>query len=167
MQFTIFSDGACSGNKRDNNCPGGYGFIILDPSGTVLKEDHGRRINVTNNIMEIVAVTESLKYLKRELDECYGGSSKHDCLVITDSKYVCENYSDYILEWKKRGWRKSNGTPVINEEYWKEMDRLTPEFKSFRFQWVKGHAKNRFNERADALAHTCIKELNTNHQQKE
>lgn len=151
MEFTVFCDGGCSVNRRDANCLGGYGYVILDPSKTIIYEGGGKGYDTTNNIMEMVAVINGLRALKERLDKYYDGSLKHDCIVITDSKYVSENYTDYLSDWKKRGWRKANGSPVLNKEQWIEIDELTPEFKSFRFQWVKGHAKNRFNNRADAL----------------
>jgi ribonuclease HI len=157
MEFTIFCDGGCSINRRDANCFGGYGYVILNPSGTVIHEGGGEGYDTTNNIMELVAVIKGLGALKEKLDKCYDGSLKHDCIVITDSKYVGENYTDYLPDWKKRGWRKANGRPVLNKEQWIEIDKLTPEFKSIRFQWVKGHAENRFNNRADALVHRFMR----------
>jgi len=151
MEFTVYTDGGCSGNKRDAGCIGGFGYLILDPAGTVLSEGGGKRTNVTNNMMEMLAVIEGLGQLKELLNEEFGGAEKHDCIVATDSKYVCENYEDYVPEWKKNGWRKSNKSPVLNKELWIEMDKLTPDFHSFRFKWVKGHAKSKYNNRADEI----------------
>jgi len=157
MEFTIYTDGGCSGNKRDSGCVGGYGFIILDPENKILIEGGGREINTTNNMMEMVAVIKGLQILKGILNVSYGGSVIHDCAVITDSKYVCENWEDYLPDWKKNNWRKANKKPVLNVRYWKEIDKLTPEFKSFRFKWVKGHNANALNERADAIAQGYIR----------
>lgn len=151
MTFTVYTDGGCSGNKRDAGCPGGYGWIILDPANTIIRKGGGYRINVTNNQMELLAVIQGLKALKKELDDSYDGASNHHCIVRPDSQYVSENYTAYLPEWKRNGWRKSNGKKVLNLNLWKRLDSITPEFKSFTFKWVKGHASNQYNNAVDAI----------------
>lgn len=157
MEFIIYTDGGCSGNKRDAGCPGGYGYVILDPSNTIILKGGGYRINVTNNQMELLAVIQGLKALKKELDAAYGGIKKHSCIIRPDSQYVSENYTAYLPMWKKNNWRKSNGKPVLNVDLWKKLDALTPEFKSYSFRWVKGHSRNQFNKMADMIVQTQIK----------
>ena len=157
MKYVIYTDGACSGNRRDAGCKGGYGYIILDPSETIIIEGGGRRLNTTNNMMEMTAVIESLKLLKKEMDECCLGSKKHDCEIRTDSRYIVDNYEEYLPTWRKNGWRKANGGSILNKEYWKIIDKLTPEFKSFAFKWVKAHASDRYNNMVDDMARSYLK----------
>lgn len=152
MKYVIYTDGACSGNRRDSGCKGGYGYIILDESETEISRGGGKRENVTNNMMEMIAVIKALGELKEETDEFWGSSKKHDCELRTDSKYVIDNYDEYLPTWKKNGWRKANGGTVLNRELWKAIVELTPEFKSFAFKWVKGHSKDKYNIMVDEIA---------------
>ena len=161
MEFTIYTDGGCSGNKRGDNCPGGYGYLILDSGENILLRGGGNRTNVTNNQMELLGVIAGLKALKKLLDEEYGGSKNHVCIVRPDSKYVSDNFDEYMPIWKKNGWRKTNGKAVINLALWKVLDSLTPEFLTFRFNWVKGHHKNKFNNIVDEIATSQVKKAKT------
>lgn len=156
MEFTVYTDGGCHGNRRDAGCPGGYGYLILDPGNNEIDHDGGSEENTTNNRMEMTAIIQGLKNLIGSLEVSYGGSKKHDCIVKTDSRYVCDNFEDYLPEWKKNGWRKSKGGAVLNKDLWKRIDELTPEFKSFRFQWVKGHARDKWNNLVDQIAQDHI-----------
>lgn len=156
MEFIVYTDGGCFKNKRGAGCPGGYGYIILDPSQTIIKKGGGFRINVTNNQMELLGAIEGLRALIKELNSAYGGAKQHECVIKLDSEYVAENYHYYLSSWKKNGWRKSNNKPVLNVEFWKKLDGIAPEFKSFQFKWVKGHARDRFNNFADAIVQTQI-----------
>ena len=156
MKFTLYTDGGCSGNRRDAGCPGGYGFVILDPGNNIILQCGSSCSNTTNNRMEMTAIIKGLMHLENILNHEYDGASKHDCVIKTDSKYVCENFNDYLPEWKKNGWRKSKGGLVLNKDLWKEIDKLTPEFRSFRFEWVKGHAKNKWNILADSIVQEHI-----------
>jgi len=107
LEFTVYCDGGCSGNKRGAGCPGGYGYIILDPSNTIIKKDGGFEYNTTNNRMELQAAIKGMSALREILNEQYDDATKHSCIVKTDSKYVCDNFNDYLPIWKKNGWRKS------------------------------------------------------------
>ena len=156
MDFTIYTDGGCSGNKRDAGCKGAWGFIVLDPAEKTVIEGHGLEKNTTNNRMEMMAVIKGLRALKRVSDSHYGGSKIQNCTVISDSKYVINNFEEYVPEWKSNGWRKSGGGSVINIDLWKEICSLSPEFKSFQFKWVKGHSTNKFNQEADALVRDLL-----------
>jgi len=156
MNFTIYTDGGCSGNKRDAGCKGAWAGVILDPGNQGIASFKGFEENTTNNRMELSAVFKGLKYAKEVADNNYGGSKLIDCIIITDSMYVVNNYEDYVDEWKKNGWRKSGGGSVINFDIWKMICSMTPEFKSVKFQWVKGHSTNKFNQQADALVRSLL-----------
>jgi ribonuclease HI len=102
--------------------------------------------------MELLAAIAGAKRLKEYTNNFHGTSKKHSVTIFTDSKYLCDNFHDYVEDWKKKGWRKSNGQPVINHEYWKKLDLLSLEFHSFRIRWVKGHDKSVMNNKVDAMA---------------
>lgn len=151
MEFTIYTDGGCLGNKRDSGCPGAYAYIILDASGAEVLHGSGKRENVTNNQMELLAAIAGAKRLKDYTNNFHGISKKHSVTLYTDSKYLSDNFHDYLQEWKDNGWKKSNRQPVINVEYWKKLDYLSSEFQSFRVRWVKGHSTNAHNQKVDAM----------------
>ena len=159
--YKIHTDGACSGNNSRFKCDGGYGYVITktDADHTIIIEGGGHCSNTTNNRMEMTAVIESLKRLKKYNNGKNGNTTEEECVIITDSKYVCENWNDYFDMWKSRGWIKSNGASVLNIDLWKAIDNETSDFKSVEFSWVKGHANNSFNIKADELAKGNIKAL--------
>jgi ribonuclease HI len=131
----IYTDGACSGNPG----PGGWG-AILRWNGTE-KELFGGEAATTNNRMEMTAVIEALRALKRPLA----------VRVHTDSQYVQKGISEWIHGWKKRGWKTADKKPVKNEDLWRALDALAAEHR-IEWHWVKGHAGHAENERADELA---------------
>lgn len=135
----IYTDGACSGNPG----PGGWGSILMY-NGTQ-KELSGFAANTTNNKMELQAVIEGLKALK----------SPCDVTVYTDSTYVRDGMQSWIHGWKKNGWKTANKKPVKNAEFWQELDALRNQH-TVEFIWVKGHADNEYNNRADELARNAI-----------
>ena len=132
---TIHTDGACSGNPG----PGGWG-AILQFNGTE-KEIFGGEPLTTNNRMELMAAIMALESLKRP------------CPVIlyTDSQYVRQGITEWIHGWKKRQWRKADGKPVINADLWLRLETANKAHK-VDWRWVRGHAGDPMNERADALA---------------
>ena len=132
---TIHTDGACSGNPG----PGGWG-AILQFNGTE-KEIFGGEPLTTNNRMELMAAIMALESLKRP------------CPVIlyTDSQYVRQGITEWIHGWKKRQWRKADGKPVINADLWQRLETANKAHK-VDWRWVRGHAGDPMNERADALA---------------
>ena len=138
----IFTDGACKGNPG----PGGWGAILR--YGTTEKEIFGASKNTTNNIMELTAVIESLKNLKKPCE----------LIITTDSKYVKNGITEWIHNWKKNGWRTAAKKEVKNKELWIELDSLT-QIHSISWDWVKGHSGHPENERADLLANVAIEEL--------
>ena len=138
----IFTDGACKGNPG----PGGWGAILR--YGKTEKEIYGSSKNTTNNIMELTAVIESLKNLKKPCE----------LIITTDSKYVKNGITEWIHNWKKNGWRTAAKKEVKNKELWIELDSLI-QIHSISWDWVKGHSGHPENERADLLANVAIEEL--------
>ena len=138
----IFTDGACKGNPG----PGGWGAILR--YGTTEKEIYGASKNTTNNIMELTAIIESLKNLKKPCE----------LIITTDSKYVKNGITEWIHNWKKNGWRTAAKKEVKNKELWIELDSLI-QIHSISWDWVKGHSGHPENERADLLANVAIEKL--------
>lgn len=135
-EITIYTDGACSGNPG----PGGWGAILM--MGGVRKEISGGSENTTNNIMELSAVIEALKLLKRPCK----------VNVFSDSAYVVNAFNQkWIYGWIKKNWRTAGGDPVKNKELWQELYSLT-KVHDVTFNKVKGHADNEFNNRCDEMA---------------
>jgi ribonuclease HI len=131
----IYSDGACSGNPG----PGGWGALLI--SGKNRKEINGGEAHTTNNRMELMAATQALEALKRS------------CTVDlhTDSQYVRNGITSWIIRWKENGWRTADKKPVKNADLWQALDAPTQRHK-VAWHWVKGHAGDEGNERADELA---------------
>jgi len=140
----IFTDGACSGNPGI----GGWGVVILinDNDPIFL---NGGEIQTTNNRMELTATIKALKHFK-----------KYQLItLITDSKYVKDGIESWIANWKKNGWKTASKKPVKNKELWLELDSQIAKHK-ITWEWVKGHAGDIYNERADFLARRFIEESN-------
>jgi ribonuclease HI len=131
----IWTDGACSGNPG----PGGWG-AILSYKGKE-RELSGGEALTTNNRMELMGAIAALETLTRP------------CTVAlhTDSQYLRQGITAWIHGWKKNGWRTADRKPVKNEELWKRLDAALGRHK-IEWKWVKGHAGDAMNERADALA---------------
>lgn len=135
-EITIYTDGACSGNPG----PGGWAAVLM--LGDNKKEISGGSKDTTNNIMELTAVVEALKLLKRP------------CKVNlhSDSAYVVNAFNQkWIYGWIKKNWKTADGSPVKNKEIWQELYSLT-KIHDVTFIKVKGHADNEFNNRCDELA---------------
>jgi len=138
----IWTDGACSGNPG----PGGWG-AILHYAG-VEKELSGAEAATTNNRMELMAAIQALNALKR--------ASK--VRLHTDSKYVMDGVTKWIHGWKKNGWKTADKKPVKNDDLWKLLDEANARHE-VTWKWVKGHADNEMNNRADELARGAIQTL--------
>lgn len=139
----IYTDGACSGNPG----PGGWGSILM--MGKNRKEISGGKKDTTNNVMELTAVIEALKLLKRPC--------KVD--LYSDSAYVVNAFlQNWIFGWIKNGWKNSSKEEVKNKELWQELFSLT-KIHDVTFHKVKGHADNEYNNRCDELARNAIKNL--------
>ena len=137
----IHTDGACKGNPG----PGGWGALLIYRGQE--KELFGGEPMTTNNRMEMTAVIEALKCLKRP------------CRIVlyTDSQYVQKGISEWIKGWKARGWKTASKEPVKNADLWQQLDAARQPH-DIDWRWVKGHAGHEFNERADQLANRGVSE---------
>ena len=134
----IYTDGACSGNPGR----GGWAAIIID--GEKIEKISGSSENTTNNRMELIAVISALKFVNSKKIELY-----------TDSKYTKDGIEKWIFNWKKNGWQTANKQEVKNIDLWKDLDELNQE-KTVQWNWVKGHAGDKYNNMADELARSKI-----------
>ena len=135
----IYTDGACKGNPG----VGGWGAIIMQDEKNI--ELFGGENETTNNRMELMAVIMALKEI----------SSDHELTIYTDSTYVQMGISKWIKNWKVNNWRSSNKKPVKNKDLWVELDEAVGSRKIY-WEWVKGHAGNEGNEKADELANQGV-----------
>lgn len=137
-----YTDGACRGNPG----PGGWGVILR--YGDHEKELYGSEPNTTNNRMELMAAIQALEILNRE------------CRVIltTDSEYVRKGITEWLSNWKKRGWKTASKQPVKNQDLWQRLDSAAAQH-NVEWHWVRGHTGHPENERADQLANKGIDEL--------
>ena len=132
----LYTDGSCSGNPG----PGGWGAILIYQG--LEKELSGGAPATTNNRMELTGAIRGLAALK---EPC-------QVELYTDSQYIASAINQHWLEnWKKRGWRKADKSPVLNQELWQQLDEQLSRHQ-VTFHWVKGHADNVYNNRCDALA---------------
>jgi len=140
-QVDIWTDGACKGN------PGWGGWGVLLRQGPHEKTLHGGEADTTNNRMELMAVIQALRALKRR------------CSVVihTDSQYVQKGMTEWLPNWKRRGWRTADKKPVKNADLWQQLDELVSEHE-LSWRWVRGHAGDPGNERADELANLGVEE---------
>ncbi len=131
----IYSDGACSGNPG----PGGWGAVLI--YGDKRREISGGEPLTTNNRMELRAAAEALAALKRP-----------SCAELhTDSEYLRKGITEWITKWKANGWKTAGREPVKNADLWRQLDEARQRHK-ISWHWVKGHAGEAENERADELA---------------
>jgi ribonuclease HI len=135
----VYTDGACSGNPG----PGGWGVVVQFTNGQE-QELGGGAAQTTNNRMELQAAIEAVKYL-----ESISVPSAKAC-IYTDSEYVKNGITKWLLNWKKRGWKTAQGKPVLNQDLWEILDALNP--NQHEWQYIKAHAGHPGNERADAIA---------------
>jgi ribonuclease HI len=140
----IHTDGACKGNPG----PGGWGVLLK--SGHTEKELFGGELATTNNRMELTAVIEALAALKRPCQVS----------LYLDSEYVRKGITEWIHGWKARGWRTASKQPVKNVELWQRLDELVATAgHRIEWHWVRGHAGDPGNERADALANRGVDQV--------
>ncbi|AFY39720.1 Ribonuclease H [[Leptolyngbya] sp. PCC 7376] len=136
----IYTDGGCINNPGS----GGWGVVIQYQNGSVSElGDH--EAQTTNNRMEMQAAIEALKQF-RDSDQ------REPIQLLTDSKYVIDGITKWIKGWKRKGWKKSSGAPVLNKDLWQEMDKLN--HPAVQWTHVKGHSGEPGNERADAIANS-------------
>lgn len=148
MTIEIYTDGACSGNPGK----GGWAYIIIDKdTDTEIFRANGAEKITTNNKMELTAVINALKKIQTEQITGYTMLS-----VYTDSQYVQQGISSWILKWKKNNWKTSAKQPVKNQDLWQELDALSA-CLSPKWFWVRGHSGNKYNELCDTLAVSAMK----------
>jgi ribonuclease HI len=138
----IYTDGACRGNPG----PGGWGALLI--AGQHEKELRGAEAPTTNNRMELTAAIRALAALTRECD----------VVLYTDSQYVRKGITEWMSQWKTRDWRTADKKPVKNVDLWQALEREIARHK-IEWHWVKGHAGEPGNERADRLANEAIDEM--------
>lgn len=143
-RVTIYTDGACRGNPG----PGGWGALLV--SGSNEKELYGGVAETTNNRMELTAAIEGLRALKRH----------GQVTIYTDSQYLRRGITEWIEQWKRKGWKTAARKAVKNEDLWRELDQIATG-KEIEWCWVKGHSGHPGNERADELANRGIDALLT------
>jgi ribonuclease HI len=141
---TIFTDGACSGNPG----PGGWGAVLIYNGHE--KDLHGGEAHTTNNRMELMGAISALETLKRP------------CTVDlhTDSQYMRNGITQWIHGWKRNGWKTADKKPVKNADLWQRLEAAIGRHQ-VRWHWVKGHAGDVMNERADALARQGVLDART------
>jgi len=138
-EVQIYTDGACKGNPG----PGGWGAWLS--SGGHDKELFGGERETTNNRMELTAPIEALASLKRSCD----------VVIYLDSEYVRKGITEWINNWQRRGWKTADGKPVKNADLWQRLDALR-KLHTVDWRWVRGHAGDPGNERADMLANKGV-----------
>jgi ribonuclease HI len=140
MKYTIYTDGACSGNPG----PGGWGVVILDENKNQYNIS-GKAKDTTNNRMELTAPIMALKKIK----------TKSDVTIFTDSVYVKNGITEWIKKWEKNGWKNANKKPIKNKDLWIILNDLCKK-KSIIWKWIRGHSNNKYNDLADELATKAI-----------
>lgn len=139
----MYTDGACRGNPGK----GGWGALLRYNGHE--KTLHGGEAHSTNNRMELMAVIQGLRALTKP---------GREVIVYSDSKYVLNGISEWMPNWKKRGWKTAAKKPVLNVDLWQELDALAAQH-NVQWKWIKGHSGHPDNERADSLANLGIDEL--------
>ncbi len=138
----IFTDGACRGNPG----PGGWGALLI--RGDKKKELNGSEILTTNNRMELLAAIRGLEALTKPCK----------VTLTSDSKYVLQGITLWVIDWKKKGWKTASKAPVKNQDLWQALDALN-QIHAIDWQWVKGHSGHPENELVDQLANQAIDEM--------
>jgi ribonuclease HI len=160
MKLAVYTDGGCHRNPG----VGGWAYVVVY-RGKIIAERYGGEENTTNNRMELSAVSmafEVLPDLIAPLDD-----ASLEIAVYTDSQYVQKGISEWIIKWKRNGWRNSDKQPVKNKDLWLKLDALVAPLiarvpkHSLKWEWIKGHAGNRYNERCDKMTQKAISELSS------
>tara|TARA_Y100001978_G_C23463955_1_gene323707 strand:+ start:36 stop:491 length:456 start_codon:yes stop_codon:yes gene_type:complete len=136
FDYIIYTDGACLGNPG----PGGWAAVIFDKEGKkkILK---GNEESTTNNRMELIATIKAIEIIEY----------KSNIKIYTDSKYVIDGISSWIINWKKNNWKTSSKEPVKNVKLWQKLDYVSSKHEIV-WEWIKGHSGHLLNEEVDELA---------------
>ena len=140
--ISVYTDGSCLGNPGN----GGWAFLIVGDKNICYRT--GFELNTTNNQMELVAVIKALEFLKEF----------RDISINTDSNYVKQGITTWIINWKKNNWKTSRKQPVKNKELWERLDKLNLS-KNINWSWVKAHNIDEFNNQVDILARKAAENL--------
>lgn len=149
QKVELYTDGACQGNPG----PGGWGALLR--YGKHEKTLSGAEAMTTNNRMELMAAIMGLRAIQRSCE----------VVLVTDSEYVKNGITQWLPNWKKRGWRNAANKPVKNQDLWEQLEKEI-ENHQIEWQWVKGHSGHPENERADLLAREAIVNLLQNTEKK-
>jgi len=146
MKIELYCDGACLGNPG----PGGWGYLLRVhlAAGIQEKEGSGPEADTTNNRMELMAAIRGLEALTKPCQ----------VLLQSDSQYVVKGITSWLKDWKRRGWKKADGKPVLNADLWQALDAQLARHH-VEARWVKGHAGHAENERVDRLANAAAQSL--------
>jgi ribonuclease HI len=152
--YALFCDGACRGNPG----PGSYAAIGQNRKGEMIFQEMGGSAHTTNNKMELTGAIKALEEL-----ESYFLIQKIDwkeiqpvIFIYSDSKYVVDGFHQWLPNWKRRGWKKADGSIPENGDLWKRLDELSLVFRKVSFRWVKGHNGHPQNERCDFLCNEVL-----------
>ena len=140
--ISVYTDGSCLGNPGN----GGWAFLIVGDKNICYRT--GFELNTTNNQMELVAVIKALEFL----------TEFRDISINTDSNYVKQGITTWIINWKKNNWKTSRKQPVKNKELWERLDELNLS-KNINWNWVKAHNIDEFNNQVDTLARKAAETL--------
>ena len=156
--FGIYTDGGCSGNPG----PGGWAYVMVQKTfqgNQIIAKNMGSEKETTNNRMELIAVIEALRAFKKMSASCGPRENSPEvprqASLYTDSQYVQKGITEWIRNWKRNSWRTSDKKPVKNQDLLKELDSLAQELP-IRWEWVKGHAGNKYNELCDEMTQQAI-----------
>ena len=141
FDYIIYTDGACSGNPGS----GGWAAIIFNKTNGQKSKKIGGEIETTNNRMELIAIIEALESIPKN----------SRLQIFTDSKYVINGIELWIKTWKKNNWIGSNKKKIKNKDLWTKLDTLSSQFH-IKWNWIKGHSGNKYNEEVDRLARDQI-----------
>ncbi|MCG8434517.1 MAG: ribonuclease HI [Gammaproteobacteria bacterium] len=141
-QVTVYTDGACRGNPG----PGGWGALLQWKDKT--KQLSGAEADSTNNRMELMAAIIALESLKRSCN----------VMLYTDSEYLKRGITEWLAQWKQRGWKTANKKPVKNSDLWQRLEKAVARHE-IEWHWVKGHSGDYGNELADQLANKAIDDM--------
>ena len=137
FDYIIYTDGACSGNPGS----GGWAALIFNKNSGQKSKKIGGEIETTNNRMELIAIIHALESIPKE----------SSLQIFTDSKYVINGIELWIKKWKINDWIGSNKKKVKNKDLWMKLDKLSSQFQ-IKWNWVKGHSGDKYNEEVDRLA---------------
>ena len=149
----LFSDGASRGNPG----PGSWGSLGTDSNGEILFQASSVELGATNNQMEMQGAIYALEWILEHQSDV-GCDLDTTIFLYSDSKYVIDGINSWMINWKKRGWKKADKKAPENLELWQKLDKVTGELRNLKCLWVKGHAGHPQNEFCDQLANVALDE---------